>query len=249
MTIVKEYPTENYVSIHNDVANDCELSFEARGVLLYLLSKSADWNPCQTDIAKQGNLGIHKTKRILAELEAAGYVKKHQCRSEVGRFGTQSMTVYGRRYTGPRKLPEPITCQNPSTDEPLAVNRKGRKPSTVNRATVSPDTKERELKKDKDTKEILESGGKKRFAPPTRYEVESYMVDKGATFEQAKDWSEDFIDFYESKGWMVGKNKMKSWTNAASRWTKKNISESKATENGNANSKFGSPEDWFNVSI
>ena len=29
---------------------------------------------------------------------------------------------------------------------------------------------------------------------------------------------EKFIDFYESKGWMVGKNKMKDWRAAVRTW-------------------------------
>jgi len=29
---------------------------------------------------------------------------------------------------------------------------------------------------------------------------------------------ERFIDFYESKGWMVGKNKMKCWRSAVRTW-------------------------------
>ena len=32
--------------------------------------------------------------------------------------------------------------------------------------------------------------------------------------------SEAFVAFYESKGWMVGKNKMKSWKSAIVTWEK-----------------------------
>jgi hypothetical protein len=31
--------------------------------------------------------------------------------------------------------------------------------------------------------------------------------------------AEDFINFYESNGWMVSKNKMKSWESTVMRWT------------------------------
>ena len=30
-----------------------------------------------------------------------------------------------------------------------------------------------------------------------------------------------FVDFYESKGWMVGKNKMKNWKAAVRTWVRK----------------------------
>lgn len=31
-----------------------------------------------------------------------------------------------------------------------------------------------------------------------------------------------FVAFYESKGWLVGKNKMKSWKSAIVTWEKRN---------------------------
>ena len=34
--------------------------------------------------------------------------------------------------------------------------------------------------------------------------------------------AEKFFDFYESKGWMIGKNKMKNWKAALRTWEKQN---------------------------
>lgn len=56
-----------------------------------------------------------------------------------------------------------------------------------------------------------------KFTPPSLEEVESYCQDI--------DYSEldagSFIDFYESKGWMVGKNKMKCWKSAVRTWKRR----------------------------
>ena len=52
-----------------------------------------------------------------------------------------------------------------------------------------------------------------RFAPPTPSDVENYATEKGLTIDADK-----FCDFYESKGWMVGKNKMKDWKAAVRGW-------------------------------
>ena len=41
------------------------------------------------------------------------------------------------------------------------------------------------------------------------------MKEKG--FDSIQE-AERFFLFYDSKGWMVGKNKMKNWKSAASRW-------------------------------
>jgi hypothetical protein len=53
-----------------------------------------------------------------------------------------------------------------------------------------------------------------RFTPPTVQELIAYIEEKNYYYIDPK----DFIDFYESKNWMVGKNKMSKWKAAASRW-------------------------------
>ncbi len=47
---------------------------------------------------------------------------------------------------------------------------------------------------------------RQRFVPPTLEEVTAYVSER-----KSKVIPQAFIDFYESKGWMVGKNKMKDW--------------------------------------
>ena len=55
-----------------------------------------------------------------------------------------------------------------------------------------------------------------RFIKPNKDEVYEYMVEK--EFEFAKMESEKFINFFESKGWKVGKTPMKSWKSAVANW-------------------------------
>ena len=43
---------------------------------------------------------------------------------------------------------------------------------------------------------------------------------------------EEFIDFYESKNWMVGKNKMAKWKAAASRWHRSEAKKQEAPRRG-----------------
>lgn len=71
---------------------------------------------------------------------------------------------------------------------------------------------ELELDKEKDIKDIV---GKSRFTPPTLKEVESYIKAQGYDMDASR-----FVDFYQSKGWMVGKNKMKDWEAAVRNWSK-----------------------------
>ena len=56
-----------------------------------------------------------------------------------------------------------------------------------------------------------------RFTPPPLADVQSYFKEKGINDPKEP---EKFIDFYTSKGWMVGKNKMKDWKAAVRNWIK-----------------------------
>lgn len=66
----------------------------------------------------------------------------------------------------------------------------------------------------------------KRFVPPSVEEVRAHCESKGYTFDP-----EAFVAFYESKGWMIGKNKMKSWQSCCVTWQK---NENPGKLNGNS---------------
>jgi hypothetical protein len=56
---------------------------------------------------------------------------------------------------------------------------------------------------------------KKLFIPPTFNDVLEYCMIEKMNVDINK-----FVNFYESKGWMVGKNKMKDWKAAVRNWNK-----------------------------
>jgi hypothetical protein len=56
----------------------------------------------------------------------------------------------------------------------------------------------------------------KRFTPPTLEEVKAYCEERHNHID-----AERFIDFYQAKGWMVGKNKMKDWKACIRTWEKR----------------------------
>ena len=106
---------------------------------------------------------------------------------------------------------------------------KGGRPKKPNgsdeKRTVSEKTErfsEKPKKADTDTDtdtdiDIKEKESKKKkpavFTPPTVAEVDQYAREKGYSID-----SQRFVDFYECKGWMVGKNKMKDWKAAVRNW-------------------------------
>jgi hypothetical protein len=52
-----------------------------------------------------------------------------------------------------------------------------------------------------------------RFVPPTLDEIKDYCLERNNNVDPNK-----FYDFYQAKGWMVGKNKMKDWKAAIRTW-------------------------------
>ena len=66
---------------------------------------------------------------------------------------------------------------------------------------------------------------RKRFTPPSLNELVELFIEKGSNKIEA----EKFYYFYESKNWMVGKNKMKSWRASVGGWIARN--KSKEVEN------------------
>lgn len=72
-----------------------------------------------------------------------------------------------------------------------------------------------------------------KFVPPTPEQVRAYSTEKGYNID-----AERFVDFYASKGWMVGKNKMKDWKAAVRNWAKSQRQEVTTKGNGNKFNNF-----------
>lgn len=96
------------------------------------------------------------------------------------------------------------TNGQPTANQQLTTNKEGKKG-----------------KKERINKEGLE----KRFKKPSVEEVESYA--SSISFELD---GQSFLDFYESKGWMIGKNKMKDWKAAVRTWKKRQAERNPALE-------------------
>lgn len=138
----------------------------------------------------------------------------------------------------------------PNTDQTLTEHQ-----SNANRKQIET-TKEYKNIRNKEFKENDTPNGvskRKCFAPPTVDEVRAYCQERGNNIDPQR-----FVDFYESKGWFVGKNKMKDWKAAVRNWEgrdKQNTPKQLNAETWGAkiydlsNEQnypfFGFPEEWF----
>ena len=80
----------------------------------------------------------------------------------------------------------------------------------------------------KDNKDNNDKKEKNIFSPPSVDEVREYCESRNNGIDP-----ETFVDFYESKGWMIGKNRMKDWKAAVRTWErdrKKGTAKQNATD-------------------
>lgn len=116
MTIIRVSKQRGEFSVLPKAAiNDSDLSWEARGVLLYLLEKPDGWQVKAWDLVRRGPAKEAKIRRILAELENAGYIRRERYNQPDGTFRWTSVV-----YETPRP-PGTISpyCENRSMVEAL----------------------------------------------------------------------------------------------------------------------------------
>lgn len=133
--------------------------------------------------------------------------------------------VYDRRKQRMPQKPELMSTET-TDDEELMSTETVQKPD-INGVNVNKNRQSKVKYSKENKRESIEKTGK-RFSPPTLGEVENYIREKGYRLDP-----ERFIDFYQSKDWYVGKNKMRDWRAAVRGWAKNEPSRTaKITQNG-----------------
>ena len=120
MPTIRITKQKNFSIISNKHLNDFNLSFKAKGILTYLLSKPDDWTLYVTQLIKSSREGREAVYSGINELVQAGYIIKQQKRNHAGQMA-------GIEY--------------------LVIENPGDKPDTGNPDTGNPDTVKGELLK------------------------------------------------------------------------------------------------------
>lgn len=126
MTIIKRKRNDQFAIIPNAVANDDRLSFEARGLLVYLLAKPHDWEIRRSDLQRAGGIGRDKAQKLMRELIGSGYMERGEDRRDTdGRIlGPQYIVSnFPIQTTLPLSQPEPenAVLDGPGPDLPAPV--------------------------------------------------------------------------------------------------------------------------------
>lgn len=125
---------DQFVQIENAFLRDDTLSIEARGVGAYLLTHAEGFRLSSAFLGKATGCGRDKLRRILAELETAGYLVREQAR-DGGRFAEDEFSM-----SDEKAQVAPVT-ENPATEN------QGLETST-HKNTTSENTKDQEHQED-----------------------------------------------------------------------------------------------------
>ena len=205
-----------FMQMSNDPYRDKNLSWAEMGLLGFLMSCSDSFEISVRGLAACNRMGVDATATALNNLIEAGYVTRREVR-EKGKFIRVEYDYSDYIRTTPAK--------DSDTDEPYP-----NAPYTGNPYTVKPDNKNNQYKEisterinnrreGADAKASAPTPSKKsNFQKPTVEEIQAYLDEKDIVGIDA----EYFWNFYEAKGWMVGKSPMKNWKACIATWQKRN---------------------------
>lgn len=125
-----------YAMVNKAPFEDERLSWEARGVLAYLLTKPDDWQVRTADLLKRApKCGIDRLTRILKELEDAGYLVRE--RRNVGRGRFEWITTVFENPIDAQEVREKTGKRRRKTSTPLPGNPVMAEPQQEAQSTIT----------------------------------------------------------------------------------------------------------------
>ncbi|MEN4467950.1 DnaD domain protein [Staphylococcus hominis] len=121
----------NFVTVHKSFIHDDNLSWKAKGILLYLLSRPDDWRIYETELNKHSSDGRDSLRTGIKELEQAGYIHRTRRRNEKGQLREYEYQVFeqpnqiGKTYVGKTNIGKSNTTNNNSTNNNNTNNETG----------------------------------------------------------------------------------------------------------------------------
>lgn len=201
MSKIRVNKTKNYSVISNYHFKDKRLSLKAKGLLSQMLSLPDNWNYTIAGLVAINKENESAIKSALEELKNNDYLvitKLMPNETETGRIEY----VYDI-YETPKQEGKKQGVEN------LGVEFLG----VENQGQLNIYNKDTNNKINNNIKSIKRS----LFTKPTINEIKEYCKERNNGID-----AEAFYDFYESKDWYVGKNKMKDWKACVRTWEKRN---------------------------
>jgi predicted DNA-binding transcriptional regulator len=129
--IVKYKKESEYTTIFNDCLNDESLSTDSVAILVYVMSKPADWKINIKNISNRYSIGRDKVRNAINNLKERGYVKRVRQRNKDGSLS--KILIYASDK--PVFLTNPIIAEFPEENE--VIKEANKQPSPEIQAVVT----------------------------------------------------------------------------------------------------------------
>ena len=126
MAVFRIERTRDYTVMSNHHLRDKALSLKSKGLLSMMLSLPEDWNYTTRGLAKICKEGVDAIGGALRELEAAGYIVRHQMRDRQGRISDTEYVIYEQPQ------PKAPDTASPDTENPYLADPDTEKPAELN---------------------------------------------------------------------------------------------------------------------
>jgi len=179
-------------------ANYEDTSVRFKGKRVYL--KPGEMITGRKKISQELGVSESKVQRILKEFES-----EQQIEQRTDRHCRLISIQNWEKYQSNEQQNEQQVNNYRTTTEQQVNNYRTTTEQQVNTNKEYKNIRNKEIKNIRN-KEVV-------FTPPTLQEVRAYCLERGNSVDP-----ERFVDFYSSKGWMIGKNKMKDWRACVRTW-------------------------------
>lgn len=122
MSIFRVEKTKDYTVICNKALNDKRLSWQAKGLWAYLMSRPDDWKIYLKQLMTASTNGKTSTTSAIKELEEFGYITKNQIKMADGTFNGYDYKVFE----------DPKTQEKPESENQKTDNGKAEKRTLLN---------------------------------------------------------------------------------------------------------------------
>lgn len=219
--------SDSFVTIANAFLKDKNLSNKTKGVLAMILALPDNWDfsiKGMVTVTKDGEASL---RSAINEMKENGYcaIKPVRINNKIARW---------KYLFSGEKLTEKLLCDFLQVEN-LNIENRAQYNNILNEYN-------KEIEKEDNNKSL--SSKKKRFSKPTIEQIEAYIQKKGFHFD-----AEQFFDYYESKGWMVGSNHMKDWEAACRTWEHNRKSQENKEEPTEETACAMDPKEWLNIVV
>jgi len=201
-------PADRFAMIANEALENADLTWRARGVLAYLLSRPEGWSTSAERLAAmspKGKEGRDAMRAVLTELESAGYVRREKTQDARGRWST-TLVVYDYpqpnvQADAPAKVSvEPTIVEpaknggSPGVGKPAVGQPAVGKPGVLNKTDTNTENKTKSSSPQTPFEKLVVWPGHKYLAiAGSRW---SYL-----TAEKTWELTQQYVEEVKAKGW------------------------------------------------